>query len=407
MDLSKLLSRLPLLGRTGVVPLPRTRELRPRAEPTRTFHGFEGLPEATGERPLGDGCTLRVHHPEALPPKGPGLTVMTYNILLGGKRREALGRYFDELEQTGRMPDVIGLQEANQSIAVHLARRHGFHLAYFGCSGRDGQRLVNGKAVLSRHPLREATYFTYAVAEPEREAAITRYEEAGELVEDRGVLCATLDVGGRSVCIYNVHHTLGDPGINANDLVQLNWLLRQRGGPAVVLGDFNTNTLITRDGTWLGAQLRRYDPTHTVEEYQARYGNIIASVGDAGVGNAADPRIRRQLRKLKRRWPEALGRARRTAVRKPDGTVLTPREARAELNSGRVDKGSEPWRRLQDVADGATLNPLPDDAGHIPATGKRFDTIYSSRRLVPKQVEIDRSTDASDHVPVLARFHWR
>jgi hypothetical protein len=83
---------------------------------------------------------------------------------------------------------------------------------------------------------------------------------------------------------------------------------------------------------------------------------------------------------------------------------MSPAQARRLLRSGRVEKGSERWRRLQDVADTSTLTSEPDEQGVVPATGKRFDALYASRTLRPCWVEVDRTTRASDHQPVLAGF---
>lgn len=384
-----------------VHPLPFTHSPRPTR--TRAFHAFEGIPPATGERELGDGVTLLVHHPKPRAPTGPGLTVMTFNILLGGLRRKQFLAYFEELEATGRLPDVLGLQEANQTISVELARKHGFHLVYFGDSG-DGVRLINGKAYLSRYPLREALHYTYDVKDSERAAAIQRHGEPGELVEDRGALVATLEVDGHPVHLFNVHHALGDPGINLLNLEQLHQLVRERGGPSVVMGDFNANVAIRREGTRVMATLRRGDETHTVHEYEMRYGEVYSSVGDIGVGNIGDPRVRHALCALSDELPEAVSDGERVVVREQGDRLITPKEARKLLGTGDVERGTEEWRRLRDVADATTLNSLPDAEGVKPATGKRFDTIFASKDLHPLYVEVDHSTDASDHQPLTAHF---
>ncbi|XXF81296.1 endonuclease/exonuclease/phosphatase family protein [Myxococcaceae bacterium GXIMD 01537] len=376
----------------------------PQPAPTRTFEGFEGIPEATGERRLGDGATLHVLNPHARPPRGPDLSVMTFNILLGGERRAQFLAYFEELEATGRMPDVLGLQEANQPITLELARRYGFHAVYFGASGRPDQPLINGKAYLSRHPVREALHFTYALEDAVREEAILRRGDPCELLEDRGALVATLDVQGRPVHLFNIHHALGDAGINLLNLEQLHALVRARGGSAVVMGDFNANVAIKREGTRVMATLRRGDETHTVQEYEARYGEVYSSVGDIGVGNIADPRVRHALCALEAELPETVLAADEVWVRRHGGEHMSPREARRQLSLGQVERYTEEWRRLRDVADATTLNSLPDAEGVKPATGKRFDTIFATADLHPLSAEVDHSTDASDHQPLTARF---
>lgn len=401
--LSRLLDRLPF-GRNIIegVPAAPPQHL-PHREPTHVFQGFDSLPEADGPRRLGSGTTLLVHHPDPRPARGKGLRVMTFNILLGGERREQLERYFAELEETGRMPDVIGLQEASQPTAVELARDYGFHLVY---QGRDvGGRVVNGKAILSRHPLLEAVHFTYAFPEEVRAAAIARQGYVGELDEDRGALFGLLDVRGQSVAIYNVHHTLGDSGINAGQLWQLQAVLHSRDGvPSIALGDFNANINVKHYYSLLPNPIRKHEPTESVRDYESRYGDVHPSVGDWGVGNIADVRVRRALHALEHELPDPLRRARELRVRMPDGSKLSPDEAREMLVAGQAPKHSDKWRRLQDVADMSTLNSLPDDSGVVPATGKRFDTFFASRPLEPLLLEVDHSTDASDHLPSIADF---
>ncbi|WNG44392.1 endonuclease/exonuclease/phosphatase family protein [Archangium minus] len=404
--LSRLLDRLPF-GRSVIdgVPAAPPQHL-PHREPTHVFQGFESLPEADGPRRLGTGITLLVHHPQPRPPRDHLLRVMTYNILLGGERRELLERYFATLEETGRMPDVIALQEASQPTAVELARDYGFHLTY---QGRDIRGpVVNGKAILSRHPILEAAHFTYDFPEDARAAAIARQGFVGELDEDRGALFALIDVYGHPVALYNVHHTLGDSGINAGQLWQLQSLVHARDGvPSIALGDFNANINVKHHYSLLPNPLRKHEPTETVKDYENRYGDVHPSVGDWGVGNIGDVRVRRALHALEHELPDPLRRARELRVRMPDGSLLRPDEAREMLVAGKCPKNSEQWLRLQDVADMSTLNSLPDGHGVVPATGKRFDTFFASHQLEPLLLEVDHSTEASDHLPSFADFRLR
>ncbi|MCY1014638.1 endonuclease/exonuclease/phosphatase family protein [Pyxidicoccus sp. MSG2] len=408
MKVPELLEHLPGVGPL-LARMPGAHEEHlPRREPSVTFPDFEAVPRPTTERELGDGRTYIVRNTSVRPTRGPGLTVMSYNILLGGQRREALLAYFDELEAHGRMPDVIGLQEANVPITVLLATRYGFHMAYQGHDGIGGGRLVNGKAFLTRHPMVDAAHFTYVIPDAVREEAIRRRGDPCELPEDRGALYVRLEVEGHPMVFYNVHHALGDSGINARNLRQLNALLHHREvAHAVVLGDFNANTAIKRGGSWLMAHLMTYDDTDTIEEYAVRYGDPHASVGDKGVGNIADPRLRHELHALELELPETIAHATLAQVRLHDGTVMTPKQACTELRAGKVPRGSEHWLRLQDIADSATLTSLPDERGVIPATGKRFDNLYASPGLVPVLFEVDRSTESSDHQPVVAHYTVR
>ncbi len=417
---SHWLSQAPLLGRLFSAPsLPasapsasRRDELirrSPRRDPLTIHEGFEGLPPARGRHKLGSGTTLQVSNPQAKPPTGPGLTTMTFNILKGGERRDELLRYMRDLERQDRMPDVIALQEANQEIAVALAKEFGFHLAYYGRERDEKGRLVNGKAVLSRHPIEESAHYTYGIPEADRQDAIRRKGKVGELAEDRGALRVTLQVGGRAVDLFDVHHTLGDAGLNASQLRQLNALAaesRKAGREVVVTGDFNANTMIKQDGSWWSAQrdARRgaYDKTDTVEEFQARYGTLANTLGDANAGNIANSGVRKAFQELMRLAPDAWDGVADARTRRPDGSLHSAQEARKRLNSGKVKEGSEEWRRLQDVADGTTLTAGTRKDGTTPAMGKRFDAFFAT--LTPAMVEIDRSTTASDHQPLIAHF---
>lgn len=67
-------------------------------------------------------------------------------------------------------------------------------------------------------------------------------------------------------------------------------------------------------------------------------------------------------------------------------------------------RGSEEWKRLQDVADSATLSLHAELAG-VEATGKRFDNIDATPGPAPETVEIDRTSKASDHQPVMVPYN--
>ncbi|RKG80241.1 endonuclease/exonuclease/phosphatase family protein [Corallococcus sp. CA049B] len=412
MKMPEVLEHLPAVGHLLGRKPGGQEDILPKRDPTLTLPDFQAVPLPSSERRLGDGRTFIVHHPSPRAPRGPGLTVMSYNILMGGERQEALLEYFTQLEAQDRMPDVIGLQEAGVPMSVLLASRFGFHLAYQGSDGDDGTRLVNGKAWLSRHPIVDAAHFTYVLTDAERNDAIARQGYSGELVEDRGVLWLKLQVEGRPLYLYNLHHALGDSAINALNLRQLNALLRRREGvPAVVLGDFNANTAIKRGGSWLVAHLlhpKQDNDTDTIEEFRQRYGDDMhnVTVGDRGVGNIADPRLRHELHMMEQDLPETVCHATTVRVRLADHSLTTPHHARQELSSGQIPKHSPAWWRLQDIADCATLTSHPDSHGVVHATGKRFDNFYATRSLVPVLFEVDRSTESSDHQPVMAHYRF-
>lgn len=386
-------------------PPPRTGppgELVPHAAPTRVFTGFRGLPRWLGERKMGRGeAAYLVHNPRARAPRRPGLEVMSFNVFHGAVRRELFLAYFDRLQEEDRLPDVLGLQETNQPLTVLLARRYGYHFGYFGRELQPGGRFINGRCVLSRYPVLEATHFTYAMDEHERYLAIHHREDIfrlgpGELNEDRGAMRITVDVRGTPVDLYSVHHTLGDAILNRDQIRQLAGLLRARPGRrAVVVGDFNANLNLEQESGRAGPGNR----TRSSEAYQLRYGHLPTGTMDA----AGDPGVRAALADLQSLAPECFERA-PTVIHLPDGGRVTPQQARDEIvaKTGQLDM--EVFWRLQDFADGATLSldPLPN--GERPATGKRFDGIFATPPLQPLEMELDRSTHCSDHTPLRVRF---
>jgi endonuclease/exonuclease/phosphatase family metal-dependent hydrolase len=420
MNIRRILSQVPVLGQFQAAPVAtrpsgptmagdRLSRSGPRAVPARVLTGFEQLPPANGQYGMGNGETLIVRNARSKPPAGPGLTVMTFNVYLGGKKRSELDSYLEGLEQAGRLPDVIALQETRQGLSAELAQKLGYHLVYVGREKDAEGRLLNGKAILTRYPVEEATHYTYAISDAERDAAIRRKGKSGEINEDRGALRLTMRVDGRAVDIFNVHQTLGDATINAEQTRQLASLVqgsRQQGREAVVVGDFNVNTNIREEGSWLDAHRGAYDATDTAEEYQARYGSWLSSLGDGGVGNAGDKSVQDAFRALERVVPSSWDRAERVQTRRPNGELMSPEEARERLNSGRVARGSEAWKRLQDIADSATLSLNAQYAG-VEASGKRFDNLYATPGLTPESLEIDRTSEASDHQPVIARYSWK
>jgi endonuclease/exonuclease/phosphatase family metal-dependent hydrolase len=321
--------------------------------------GFDAVPPARSK--LGDGRTLVVHNPSAKPPAEPGvITMMSYNILLGGKRRKEILEYFDRLAREGRLPDVLGVQEAHQPISIELASRYGYHLAYFGHGdpGPPERTLVNGKAVLTRYRICEATQFTYALSDADRSASLER--QRGNRYtddEDRGVLRATIDAGDRLVDIYNTHLSYGDLLINADQLRQLRRLIASSKNESVLAGDFNVN-----------------------------------------VGNAAP--IKKLDRVVKDVWRADVERV----VRMPGGEMITPEAARAELASaGAPDSGAK-WKLLMDAAAGTTFEGMPGKDGALEPCGQRLDGVFATPGLVPEHAELDWSTNASDHAPLFVRL---
>jgi endonuclease/exonuclease/phosphatase family metal-dependent hydrolase len=395
---------------TGKSPLDRSpHSLQHGPTPVRAcrFPSFEQVPDPDGPWKLSDGrMTLLVDNAAVATAREERLWIMCFNILLSGIRRQALLEYFEGLEREGRLPDVIALQEANQEISVLLARKHRYHLAYFGQDfapaqpGSAGRRRINGKAYLSRHRIVEANHYTYYAPPDLRHDA----REAGgpdSIEEDRGALHAALEIEGLRTHLFNVHHSVGNALLNAQQMFQLLELARHQK-PVIALGDFNANINLKR------ARRTAHAPavprTTSVEEYEERYGSVWSSVGDLGTGNIGDWRLRHELNRLESALPDSLCCARAVQVRLPGGELMLPKQAREILDQHQVERGSERWRRLRDIADASTLSSDPDPSGAIPATGKRFDGFFASRDLEVQLIEIDRSTESSDHQPIIGWF---
>jgi hypothetical protein len=177
--------------------------------------------------------------------------------------------------------------------------------------------------------------------------------------------------------------------------------LGRRAHPSIALGDFNANINLKEHHAHWSSSVPRTD---TVEEYEQRYGNVWSSVGDIGTGNIADARLRGELHRFEKVLPDSIAIAPAVQVRLAGGELMLPKEARQILDQRQVERGSERWRRLRDIADASTLSSDPDPSGVVPSTGKRFDGFFASHELKPELVEIDRSTESSDHQPVIAWF---
>lgn len=373
----------------------------PQAVASRQLTSAEVNALPLGERLMGEGdVTLLLPHPAPRPvdhaPRA--LSVVTFNILRSGLRREALEAWFTALSERGRLPDVLALQETNLPVSVRLANEHGYHLAYYGRDGDGSGRFVNGKAWLSRLPICEAVHFTYGIDDEQREAALARLLPShpggpGELNEDRGALRITIKPGGEAVDLYTLHHTLGDAAINASQVRQLCGLLRAREPSAVIAGDFNANLNILEEH---GAAVPGKRTT-TVEAYRHRYGQFPTGRPD----NSHVAQVREALLALLAFAPDTFERA-PTSVRLSDAPAMSPEEARRRLALGDLPREDETTWRLQDIADGSTLALDTLVGPALPASGKRFDAILASAPWSPIEVEIDRAQEASDHTPVRA-----
>jgi endonuclease/exonuclease/phosphatase family metal-dependent hydrolase len=362
---------------------------KPHTNLTLKYASFDALPSPAAK--LGDGRTVLVHNPEAEPPKDrESLALMSYNILLGGKRRESILAYFDGLEREGRLPDVMAFQEANQEISTELAKRYGYHLAYFGHGepGSPERTLINGKAILSRHPISDAVHFTFGISDEDREATLVRQKaKNGPFLdaEDRGVLRATIELGARRIDVHDTHLSYNDPLVNADQFRQLRELIgsRPKDREAVLVGDFNANV-----GIKVAAE---------IEIYSKRYNPEL-------LGNIASPEVLRETQALERVIPDVWRPGVERGARAPNGALITAEKAERALSTNAIRSGASSWKLFSDAAAGSTYEGRRGANGALEPSGERLDAIYATEGLSPDRVEVDWSTAASDHMPLIARL---
>lgn len=186
------------------------------------------------------GPRARSRERSCVPAPSTTVRVATYNILGAGSRS---GRGYD----LGRVRadiaswdvDVAILQEvyrlggdaARSDQPADLAAGLGMDWA-FGYNARKGARTQYGTAVLSRFPIVEQ--------------ANSRLPNSGGL-EQRGLLRATLDVGGTRLDVFDTHlqHTPQAAALRAQQARSVAGIIGARraatGNPAVLGGDFNSS----------------------------------------------------------------------------------------------------------------------------------------------------------------------
>ncbi|MBM3268683.1 MAG: endonuclease/exonuclease/phosphatase family protein [Candidatus Sericytochromatia bacterium] len=328
-------------------------------------------------------------NPAARPPATPGkLSVLSYNILLGGKYLEQVEHELRDLDA-----DVVALQEANLASVRHLAEKLGYHYAFASTAGH-----VAGKAILSRYPIEsfadrpihEVPLWKRIGAYWQVSASQGDWEKVEPLYQ-RSALRATLSVGGRKVDVLDTHLALGHAGSNAAQLRVLTDLAKQsvsKGHSVVVAGDFNTNFALAGKGEADPAG-RFATPTDTVQEFLDRYPRSV-------VGNIATPEdkaaVDALLGVLDNSWDAAAERR----IRRGDD-ASDPAAALAALGAGQAAPGSAAFDRLMNAADGVSHQ----------GANKRFDNVLVSPDIQVERASIDHGATGSDHSPVLAVLSWR
>lgn len=143
----------------------------------------------------------------------------------------------------------------------------------------------------------------------------------------------------------------------------------------------------SRSSTMAGDRLARSGPQANLSRVLTGFEQLPPATGKYGMGSGETLTVHN------------------AQAKPPQGPGLSMMTFKVYLGGKKRTRGSEEWKRLQDVADTATLSLHAELAG-VEATGKRFDNIYAPPGLAPETVEIDRPSKASDHQPVMVQYNW-
>jgi endonuclease/exonuclease/phosphatase family metal-dependent hydrolase len=340
----------------GLPPIGQVLQLRESARPTQ---------EAPGKVPsklvqLVEPLVVKTNPLAPAAPAAPArLNVMTFNVRLGGVDYAGVERTIGE-----KQPDLVGLQECSRATAEKLARKYGYHLAFYS-SVRYNNSIDNGRAILSRFPIQQAESVPYHVPLLERLRNMKHSFDTAKgsvwqrllgtisLFQQRTLLRATIKVGGKTVDFVDTHLTTGAAATTGEQFGQLTRYVAGRkrlGHEVIVTADFNTH--LDRPGT--------ADPS---------------LAGWAG---------------LQREVTDAYGSARRVEIIAEDGRVMTPDEARLALKQPGLS--AEARESLKRVSIGASLE----------HNDSRIDGVLSTSGFTTEKVSIDQQNRASDHQPVMA-----
>ena len=205
---------------------------------SRVGSGVEGCPE---------GCATAGQQQSG------SLRVMSLNVLHGFPRFQHLSERLERIAEEIRAQeaDIVCLQEVPWTPhlgngARYLAERTGLNYQYLRANGNRWAILFEeGEAILSRYPLRDATFI--------------ELEPRAGFFEHRVVLEATAVTPWGNVRFFVTHLTNGAPEVNRAQTASLMAFVAAPGGePAIVAGDFNA----TEDTVQIQALTRRWVDTY-------------------------------------------------------------------------------------------------------------------------------------------------
>jgi endonuclease/exonuclease/phosphatase family metal-dependent hydrolase len=161
-------------------------------------------------------------------PAGGDVRVVTFNIAHAKRIPEAVAilKQYASL----RAPDMLMLQEMDESGTEAIARELGLNYVYYPASRGPGEWRDMGEAVLTPWPIEQ----TWKVMLPHLTRGIQR---------SRAAVAARIRIGGRTLVAYSVHFGspwgMG-PGSRRDQAETVLADARERPEPIVIAGDFNS-----------------------------------------------------------------------------------------------------------------------------------------------------------------------
>lgn len=341
----------------------------------QTFHmGEVSRPESKAPVDKSPSVAQKLLHPFVVknnplapePPRAPkDLKIMSFNVRLGGVDFQGVRRTVLESKA-----DIIGLQEVSRENAEKLAKELGMHLTFYQ-SVRHNNSLDNGKAILSRYPIKEAETKPFKVSVWDRLKGMwndfkrsegsfwDRLAGTSDIWQKRTILRSTFEINGKTIDFIDNHLSTGNEKVTAQQYRQLQEYVQERkrmGHEVIMVGDFNTHME--------NPEKRPDDPS--VKGWE----QLQKDVTDAF---ASSPSVR---------------------VTGTNGQSMDPEEARQRLADPNLPAASR--KVLEQIAMGATLGKL---------TG-RIDAILSTGGFKASSVFIDQRNTSSDHKPVIATLDF-
>lgn len=166
------------------------------------------------------------------------LKIMTYNIQ-HGRNHNLKGDVIDfdntAIPVLQEQPDILGLNEVRNGSTPTYVNQPAVladicgGMPIFGKAISLGENMDYGNAIISRFPVLSDK--TVTIPDP----TVRKYNGG---YETRAVLCATLDCGGKTLCVLSTHFGL-NPDEQENAVNTVLKLIDTIDTPVILMGDFN------------------------------------------------------------------------------------------------------------------------------------------------------------------------